>query len=136
MKDSMKEQSTVDIKRGICCFKFAEMMLGLNMGVSVPFQGVLELLEVVAKNGGDPAMDFFVAVCVGHRIHEHGDTLQVAIDFAEWSGVPDLHIKARPATASDIISDCLGHHQRLRHQPRVDESHHGGDDHAPCGRGR
>lgn len=106
MKDSMKEQSTVDIKRGICCFKFAEMMLGLNMGVSVPFQGVLELLEVVAKNGGDPAMDFFVAVCVGHRIHEHGDTLQVAIDFAEWSGVPDLHIKARPATASDIISDC------------------------------
>ena len=48
----------------------------------------------------NPETGFFVAVAVGHRIHEHGDTPGDAIRFAEWSGVPDLQIKAHKATAS------------------------------------
>lgn len=106
MKDSMREEVCVDVKKGICCFKFAEIMLGLNMGVRVPFSGVLELLQVAAKAGADPEMGFYVAVAVGHRVHDHGDTLEKAVEFAGWSGVPDMAIKARPATAADVINDC------------------------------
>ena len=33
MRNPMKEQSSVEVRKGVCCFKFAEIMLGLSMGV-------------------------------------------------------------------------------------------------------
>lgn len=107
MRNPMKEQSSFEVKRGVCCFKFAEVMLGLNMGVRVPFSDVLVLLRTAEKHGVSPETGFFVAVAVGHRIHEHGDSAADAIRFAEWSGVPDLQIKAQKATAAEIINDCV-----------------------------
>lgn len=106
MKDSMKETSSVEVKKGICCFRFAEIVIGLSMGVRVPMLEVLRTLQAAAKLGADPEMGFFVAVAVGHRIHDHGDSLEAAIEFAKWSGVPDVQVKARAASAADIIDDC------------------------------
>lgn len=106
MKSPMREHSAIEVKRGVCCFKFAEMMIGLNMGIRVPMSDVLLMLQAAANAGIDKETGFFVAVTIGHRIHEHGDTLEEALSFASMSGVPDMLVKARKATAADLVSDC------------------------------
>lgn len=106
MDSSMRTTRTIEMKEGVCCFKFAEMLVGLNMGIHVPMAEILSNLEAAKRAGASGEMGFFVAVAVGHRIREHRDTLEAAVKFAGWSGVPDSQVVAHRATAADLVDDC------------------------------